>query len=329
MGVERSLEAAAARLAELLTGRVAALSDPAGRDLDFEADVTLRPLERAARRRPTCGPSTAARRWWPTPAACRCSSPGRRGSASATARACSRRRATLRAAPARRRRRARRRAGRARRRRHRPPTLRSTSTSLRDRWEWDAVARSVDECEPGGVVLVDGDLAARLAHPVVVPRASCSTAAAERERRASPASPSTRRSPAAARRCSGWLEREADALLGDRGRCGGHRSAARAADVGGAAGRRRPARPRCPLRLPRRPARRRSTPRRALGALSRAVRRRRLPRLPLSAVGRRPAGRLPGLAAPASVRIQLDELLRPRRRARSTCASAPSPTATA
>jgi hypothetical protein len=29
---------------------------------------------------------------------------------------------------------------------------------LRDRWEWDAVARSVDECDPGGMVLVDGDL---------------------------------------------------------------------------------------------------------------------------------------------------------------------------
>lgn len=29
---------------------------------------------------------------------------------------------------------------------------------LRDRWEWDAVASAVDEAEPGGVVLVDGDL---------------------------------------------------------------------------------------------------------------------------------------------------------------------------
>ena len=29
---------------------------------------------------------------------------------------------------------------------------------LRDRWEWEAVERSVEEAEPGGVVLVDGDL---------------------------------------------------------------------------------------------------------------------------------------------------------------------------
>ena len=29
---------------------------------------------------------------------------------------------------------------------------------LRDRWEWDAVARSIDECEREGMVLVDGDL---------------------------------------------------------------------------------------------------------------------------------------------------------------------------
>ncbi|MBV8303422.1 MAG: hypothetical protein JOZ04_04375, partial [Acidimicrobiia bacterium] len=44
--MEPSLQHAAARLAELLTGRVAALSDPAGRDLVFEAEVTPRPLER-------------------------------------------------------------------------------------------------------------------------------------------------------------------------------------------------------------------------------------------------------------------------------------------
>jgi hypothetical protein len=29
---------------------------------------------------------------------------------------------------------------------------------LRDRWEWDAVQRSIDEADPGGLVLVDGDL---------------------------------------------------------------------------------------------------------------------------------------------------------------------------
>ena len=29
---------------------------------------------------------------------------------------------------------------------------------LRDRWEWEAVERSVEQAEPGGVVLVDGDL---------------------------------------------------------------------------------------------------------------------------------------------------------------------------
>lgn len=31
---------------------------------------------------------------------------------------------------------------------------------VRDRWEWDAVARSVEEIDPGGFVLVDGDLQA-------------------------------------------------------------------------------------------------------------------------------------------------------------------------
>lgn len=29
---------------------------------------------------------------------------------------------------------------------------------VRDRWEWDAAARCVERCEPGGLVLVDGDL---------------------------------------------------------------------------------------------------------------------------------------------------------------------------
>jgi hypothetical protein len=29
---------------------------------------------------------------------------------------------------------------------------------LRDRWEWEAVERSVEQADPGGVVLVDGDL---------------------------------------------------------------------------------------------------------------------------------------------------------------------------
>src|SRR5436305_8548907 len=48
MGVEPSLQHAATRLAELLTGRIAALSDPAGRDLVFEAEVNPRPLERRA-----------------------------------------------------------------------------------------------------------------------------------------------------------------------------------------------------------------------------------------------------------------------------------------
>ncbi|TMK83890.1 MAG: hypothetical protein E6G57_15415, partial [Actinobacteria bacterium] len=44
--MEPSLQHAAARLAELLTGRVAALSDPSGRDLVFEATIEIRPLDR-------------------------------------------------------------------------------------------------------------------------------------------------------------------------------------------------------------------------------------------------------------------------------------------
>jgi len=41
-----TLEAAAARLAALLTGGGAALADPSGSDLEFEADVRPRPLAR-------------------------------------------------------------------------------------------------------------------------------------------------------------------------------------------------------------------------------------------------------------------------------------------
>lgn len=39
-----------------------------------------------------------------------------------------------------------------------PPDTSVDVNLLRDRWEWDAVARSVEDAEPGALVLVDGDL---------------------------------------------------------------------------------------------------------------------------------------------------------------------------
>jgi hypothetical protein len=38
------------------------------------------------------------------------------------------------------------------------PHMSVDANLLRDRWEWEAVERSVDEAEPGALVLVDGDL---------------------------------------------------------------------------------------------------------------------------------------------------------------------------
>ena len=65
-----TIEDAAVRLAALLTYAGGSLADPERHDLVFEADISLRPLARTPPR-PTSGRSTAARRSWPTPAACR------------------------------------------------------------------------------------------------------------------------------------------------------------------------------------------------------------------------------------------------------------------
>jgi len=154
MGVEPSLQQAAARLAELLTGRVAALSDPAGRDLVFEVDVTPRPLER----RPAPADVWAVDGGQCVVADARCVqllvtraarvryAAGERvledeGELKAHLLGVGEDRASLAAL------------GLAL-----DPNTSVDANLLRDRWEWDAVERSIEEAQPGALVLVDGDL---------------------------------------------------------------------------------------------------------------------------------------------------------------------------
>src|SRR4029079_17352898 len=154
MGVERSLEVAASRLAELPPGRVAAVSDPAGRDLIFEADVTPRALER----RPApadvwavdggqcvvadarCGPLSLTR------AARVRYCAGERvledeGELKAHLLGVGEERASVAALGL-----------------GIDPQSSVDANLLRDRWEWDAVERCIEEAQPGALVLVDGDL---------------------------------------------------------------------------------------------------------------------------------------------------------------------------
>ena len=154
MGVEPSLEQAAARLAELLTGRVAALSDPAGRDLVFEQDVTVRPLER----RPAPADVWAVDGGQCVVADARCVqllvtraarvryAAGERvledeGELKAHLLGVGEERESLAALGL-----------------GLDPHTSVDANLIRDRWEWDAVERCVDEAQPGALVLVDGDL---------------------------------------------------------------------------------------------------------------------------------------------------------------------------
>ena len=151
-----TLERAAGRLARLLTGAPGPLADPRGSDLEFETEVRLRPLARGA------APHDA----WAVDGGQALVADARCLQVVVTRAARVRFRAggcveedegVLRAAvlgggegataradldvP-----------GLA-------PDAPIDVSLLRDRWEWDAVARSVEACEPGGLVLVDGDLA--------------------------------------------------------------------------------------------------------------------------------------------------------------------------
>jgi hypothetical protein len=85
---------------------------------------------------------------------------------------------------------------------------------VRDRWEWDAVARSVEACEPGGVVLVDGDLQPDWRIPSSFLRDVLDDA---RERDVVVAGVTKHSSLArGGAPLLGWLEREAETLLGER-----------------------------------------------------------------------------------------------------------------
>ncbi|MBV8235849.1 MAG: DNA double-strand break repair nuclease NurA [Acidimicrobiia bacterium] len=152
--MEPSLQQAAARLAELLTGRVAALSDPAGRDLIFEDEVTPRPLER----RPAPADVWAVDGGQCVVADARCVrllvtraarvryGAGERvledeGELKAHLLGVGEDRASLAALEL-----------------GIDPSTSVDANLLRDRWEWDAVERAIDEAQPGALVLVDGDL---------------------------------------------------------------------------------------------------------------------------------------------------------------------------
>jgi len=149
-----TLESVAGRLASLLTAGGGGLSDPTGVGLEFEADVRLRPLAR----RPAPHDVWAVDGGQATVADARClqllvvraararfrdgacllEEEGELrahllggGEAAAT-------RASLGLGLG--------------------PGTPVDANLIRDRWEWDAVERSVEEAEPGAVVLVDGDL---------------------------------------------------------------------------------------------------------------------------------------------------------------------------
>jgi hypothetical protein len=85
---------------------------------------------------------------------------------------------------------------------------------VRDRWEWDAVSRSVAQCEPGGMVLVDGDLQPDWRIPSSFLRDVLATA---REREVVVAGVTKHSSLArGGAPLLGWLEREGETALSDR-----------------------------------------------------------------------------------------------------------------
>ncbi|MCU1460833.1 MAG: hypothetical protein JWO37_908 [Acidimicrobiales bacterium] len=85
---------------------------------------------------------------------------------------------------------------------------------VRDRWEWDAVSRSVQQCEAGGMVLVDGDLQPDWRIPSSFLRDVLATA---RDREVVVAGVTKHSSLArGGAPLLGWLEREGETALGDR-----------------------------------------------------------------------------------------------------------------
>ena len=151
-----TLERAADRLASLLTGAPGPLADARGSDLEFEAEVRLRPLALGA----APGDAWAVDGGQALVADARClqvvvTRAARvrfRGGACVEEDEGVLRAAVLGAG-----------GGATARDDLDVPGLAADAPVdvhlLRDRWEWDAVARSVQGCEPGGLVLVDGDLA--------------------------------------------------------------------------------------------------------------------------------------------------------------------------
>ena len=67
-----TIEDAAARLAALLTYRGRRSRRPGAPAISSSNPISSCTPSRGPVHRRTCGPSTGARRWWPTPAACRC-----------------------------------------------------------------------------------------------------------------------------------------------------------------------------------------------------------------------------------------------------------------
>ena len=195
MGGVRSLEVAAERLAALLTGSATALSEPSGRsDLEFLGEPLVRPLTRAA------APADV----WAVDG----------GQALVADARCVQLLIT-----------------RAARVRYQAGAcvledegeLRATVLKpgdavdvnlLRDQDEWAAVEQSVDEAEPGALVLVDGDLQPDWRVPSTFV-AGLLAAAAER---GIILAGITKHSSLARGGAPllGWLEREAETLLGER-----------------------------------------------------------------------------------------------------------------
>ena len=152
--MEPSLQHAGARLAALLTGQVTALSDPAGRDLEFEVEIEPRSLDR----RPAPADVWAVDGGQCVVADARCVqllvtraarvryAAGERvledeGELRAHLLGVGEDRASLAALGL-----------------DIDPRSSVDANLLRDRWEWDAVERSVEQAQPGALVLVDGDL---------------------------------------------------------------------------------------------------------------------------------------------------------------------------
>ena len=179
---------------------------------------------------------------------------------------------------------------------------------LRDWSEWRLVATSVEEAEPGAIVLVDGDLQPDWRIPAQW-LADLLTRAAERD----VALVGIIKHSSLARGGAplvGQLELEAEAALGAARLLVGACRDAPPRGRPGLARRRGPPRPRRPVRVPHRPPGRRrcgSAPR----AAERPRGRRWFPGLPLPALTSRPPGSLPGLGARRGVGRAAE---RPRRR---------------